>query len=412
MDERLINVGVESDAGTVELVLGVPVVVGANHRRLGHSGFKTNAAICFSATGRLYASTVLTNYGSALVLMTVSPTARMDPAYYLLQHVPGVIFKLYGIDFHYTQVHMTATVAGIQNCHVAVQMTCTGAIDLEFVGIFSLEDLVRFRGNTEFALRNWLTIDHGAFYENQRLGHETSRVSVGNSGELFYFTPDRDGGKNYSAIFCSKDGTMFSLRNELDEIYGAVGLLDVALCGGYLVVVDVRGNCKTYSLIPKHPGVQLPRFAMPALLTMEHVDEIRLVPAFGDGYTHLEACIPAFREGRDYFVGETIGVASHPATSPGRDGNDVGGHSDAQPTLASPANANSPTGLLSRVDVPKPPVTTIVDVLFSATYIGPCMFCSINSGILTCSRCKKVRYCSKECQMLAWSDHSRVCAGR
>ena len=47
--------------------------------------------------------------------------------------------------------------------------------------------------------------------------------------------------------------------------------------------------------------------------------------------------------------------------------------------------------------------------------LTPCWFCGKKLGIKLCSGCKRVdaaRYCSRECQIMAWHEHRTICASR
>jgi hypothetical protein len=58
----------------------------------------------------------------------------------------------------------------------------------------------------------------------------------------------------------------------------------------------------------------------------------------------------------------------------------------------------------------------VVDAFLSddcglSTYCSHCLGCSaLGSKLLKCSACKKVFYCSKTCQMMAWKEHKVDCA--
>jgi len=75
-------------------------------------------------------------------------------------------------------------------------------------------------------------------------------------------------------------------------------------------------------------------------------------------------------------------------------------------------------------DYPEPlPPTRSIELLRSEVSIpGPCCACKKGTGVLTCARCKAIKYCSKECQKYgnpyvqwlggarnSWEDHKNVC---
>ncbi len=38
-----------------------------------------------------------------------------------------------------------------------------------------------------------------------------------------------------------------------------------------------------------------------------------------------------------------------------------------------------------------------------------CAVCKIHGATKKCGRCKKIRYCSKECQKKHWTEHKKTC---
>ena len=51
----------------------------------------------------------------------------------------------------------------------------------------------------------------------------------------------------------------------------------------------------------------------------------------------------------------------------------------------------------------------VEEPVVSAAVVVTCASCGANDPTKQCSRCAKVTYCNRECQMAHWGQHKAVC---
>lgn len=349
----------------------------------------------FSKTWRNMASFALkpSSYPD-LVIASVSPTENQRPQTVSL----GIVFeearRRSGFVPPDPSVTLWSHVLCVSNGHVAFGIIWTTADSKEctFIGVVSVEKLNLAWEGPGDSLVSYCVLSERHVIASIEYGRFKQLATLSEVGELLIYNgPLWQLDQLPPGLLLATDGAVFTISPPItNPSQHVVGL--AALCGGKLVC-DVDGReFIPFDIVRTDHGGMSPNQHVGGGFTPIRTNGITCVPA--PEWTRCAEPPNLAQRTMDVYIGEAVGGL------PGSNG--------PREIILSLETINA-----REQNVPFDlPVAMLPAYRVPSEYhaeLPPCYKCGVNIGHLVCMRCENAAYCSRECQVAHWPEHSKTC---